>query len=143
MVLDERAHPVVEHLGAQRGLADDTRLQPEALEVVIDLADHRVGERVAEDRPRPTAVQRPGVLGEEGGLLNWRELCRGNPHDRERTPVLGLNGQPKTFTALAITSPAVDSATIACTAIIALAQRASGMVSVGEKAITLVRLTYR
>jgi hypothetical protein len=54
---------------------------------------------------------------------------------------LSSHGQPKTFTALAITSPAVDSATIACTAIITFAHRASGMVSVGENAMTLVRLT--
>jgi hypothetical protein len=36
----------------------------------------------------------------------------------------------------------VDSATIACTVIIILAQRASGMVSVGENAITFVTLTH-
>jgi hypothetical protein len=58
-------------------------------------------------------------------------------------PVFGLNGQPKTFTALAITSAMVVTATRLCTAIIPFAQRASGMVSVGEKAIAFVRLTYR
>ena len=51
--------------------------------------------------------------------------------------------QPKTFTALEITRAAVDSATIACTVISAFAHRASGIVSVGENAITLVTLTYR
>ena len=81
------------------------------------------------------------VLGEKRGLLDWCQFGRCNPHDRERTPVFWLNDQPKTFTALEITSAAVDSATNACTVIIALAQRASGMVSVGENAITLVTLT--
>ena len=54
---------------------------------------------------------------------------------------LSSHRHPKTFTALAITSVAVDRATIACTVIIILPHRASGMVSVGENATTLVKLT--
>jgi hypothetical protein len=60
-----------------------------------------------------------------------------------RVTPLSSHGQPRTLTALAITSPAVDSATIACTVIIIFAQRASGMVSVGENAIPLVMLRFR
>ena len=60
---------------------------------------------------------------------------------RARTRIAGFDSQPKTFTALAITSAMVVTATRLCTAIIPFAQRASGMVSVGENAIALVRLT--
>src|SRR5258708_27427756 len=49
--------------------------------------------------------------------------------------------QPKTLTALAITSASVVAETSACTVIIALAHRAIGMVSVGENATALVMLT--
>ena len=89
---DEIADPVVEHLGAQRGLADHAGLHTEPSEVVVDLADHLVGQRVAEDRSSPAAVQRPGVLGEKCGLFDWCQFGGCNPHDRERTPVFGLNG---------------------------------------------------
>jgi hypothetical protein len=61
----------------------------------------------------------------------------------QRGHALSSHGQPKTFTALAITSAMVVTATRLCTAIIPFAHRASGIVSVGEKAIALVRLTYR
>ena len=88
----ERADPVVKHLGAQRRLADDAGLDTETREVVVDLADHIVGQPVAQNRSRPTAVQRPGVFGEKCGLFNWCEFGGCNSHDRERTPVFGLNG---------------------------------------------------
>jgi len=92
MLFDEIANPVVEHLGAQCRLAHHAGLHPQAGEVEVDLADHFVGQRVAEDRPWPSAVQRPGVLGEKCGLLDWCKFGGCNPHDRERTPVFGLNG---------------------------------------------------
>ena len=60
---------------------------------------------------------------------------------QDRGMPLSSHDQPKTFTALAITSAMVVTATRLCTAIIPFAQRASGMVSVGENAIALVRLT--
>jgi hypothetical protein len=91
MPLDEIAHAIVEHLRAQRRLAQDARLQTKACEVVVNLADHFVGHRVAEDRSSPSAVQRPGVLGQKCGLFDWFQFGGGNPHDRERTPVFGLN----------------------------------------------------
>ena len=47
----------------------------------------------------------------------------------------------RTLIARAMTSARVDTATRDCTAIIALARRVSGIVSVGENAITLVKLT--
>lgn len=47
-------------------------------------------------------------------------------------------GYFNTLTARATTSAVVDTATIDCTVIIVLAQRDSGMVSVGENATTLV-----
>jgi hypothetical protein len=51
MLLDEITHPVVEHFRAQRCLADHAGLHTEACEVVFDIADHFIGQRVAEDRP--------------------------------------------------------------------------------------------
>ena len=138
---DERSYPVVEHLRPKCCLAHHAGLHPEAGEVVVDVADDVVCQRVAQYRSCPPAVQRSRVFGEKRCLLDRRQIGGRNPHDCERTPVSWLNNQPKTFTALEITSAAVDSATNACTVIIALAQRASGMVSVGENAITLVTLT--
>ena len=70
MSADERAHPVVEHLGAQRRLAHDAGLYPKAREVVVDLSDHLVGQRVTQDRSRPPAVQRSRIFGEKRGLLD-------------------------------------------------------------------------
>jgi hypothetical protein len=89
---DESAHSVVEHLRAQRGLAHHAGLHTEAGEVVLDLADHFVSQRVAEDRLGPPAVQCPGVLGEKCGLFDWCQFGGCNPHDRERTPLFRLNG---------------------------------------------------
>ncbi len=100
---DEITHPVVEHLRAQRCLAHHAGLHTEAGEVVIEDAYHFVGKCVTQDRSGPTAVQRPGVLGQKCGLLDRRQFGGGNPHNRESTPFFGLNGKPKTFTALAIT----------------------------------------
>lgn len=56
---DERAHPVVEHLRAQRCLAPHPGLHAEAGEVVVDLADHFIGQRVAEDRLGPIGCPEP------------------------------------------------------------------------------------
>ena len=59
----------------------------------------------------------------------------------ERDLLVGVGLEElKTLTARAKTSAAIDKATIACNAMSAFAQRASGMVSVGENAITLVTL---
>src|SRR5688500_15681053 len=70
----------------------------------------------------------------KGGLFDWREFGGRDAHDCDRSPLSGLNNQPKTLTALAITSASVVNETIACTVIIAFARRVIGMVSVGEKA---------
>ena len=137
----ERAHTVVEHLGAQRRLTYHTGLQTQPGEVVVDLADDVVRQPVAQDRPRPLAVQRTCVFGEKCRLFERSQVGGGDAHDREGTPFFRLNGQPKTFTALAITSANVVNETIACRVIIAFAQRVIGIVSVGENATTLVMLT--
>jgi hypothetical protein len=92
MPIDEGAHSVVEHLGAQSRLAHHAGLYAKACEVVVDLADHLVGQTVTEDRPGPPAVERSGVLGKKCGLFDWCQFCGCNPHDRERTPVFRLNG---------------------------------------------------
>ena len=47
------------------------------------------------------------------------------------------------LTARAMTRARVDKATALCTAIRVLAHRDSGMVSVGENAVALVKLTLR
>jgi hypothetical protein len=49
----------------------------------------------------------------------------------------------KMFTALATTRPRTARLAVACTAIASLAQRASGMTSVGLKATALVKARYR
>src|ERR1700744_482142 len=49
----------------------------------------------------------------------------------------------KMLTARAMTSPRMASEPAACTAIVSLAQRASGMTSVGLKAVALVNPRYR
>lgn len=102
-----------------------------------------VREAIVQNRLRPVTVERTGVLGEKCCLLDRRQFGGRNTHGRDRTPVSPLNSQPKTFTALAITSASVVNETIACTVIIAFARRVIGMVSVGENATTLVMLTYR
>ena len=71
----ERAHPVVEHLGAQGGLAHHAVGYTERGEVVVDLADDAIGERVAQNGPRPSAVQCSGVLGQQCGLLERGEVA--------------------------------------------------------------------
>ena len=48
-----------------------------------------------------------------------------------------------TFTALAMMSPRMPSETSACTVIAIFAQGASGMASVGLKAVALVKPRYR
>ena len=122
-------------------MAHHAGLHTEPGEVIVDLADDFVGKAVAENRPWPLTVERAGVLGEKGGLFDRRQFGGRDAHDCDRTPLCGLNNQPKTFTALAITSASVVNETIACTVIIAFARRVIGMVSVGEKATTLVMLT--
>ena len=107
MLFDERPHPVVEHLGAKRRLAHHAGLHTQPGEVVVDLADGVVGKCVAKDRPVPSAVQCAGVRGEKRGLFDGCQCGRGNSHACEHTPVSPLNVLPKTFTALAITSPSV------------------------------------
>jgi hypothetical protein len=59
----------------------------------------------------------------------------GDPHQCNVHPFFALNGQPKTFTALAITSVAVVSAAPLCAAIIVFAERVNGIVLVGQNAI--------
>ena len=49
----------------------------------------------------------------------------------------------RTLTARAITRPIVARATIDCAIIASFAQRDSGIVSVGLKAVALVKLTYK
>ena len=49
------------------------------------------------------------------------------------------DGQVKTFTARAMTSPRMPSETSDCTAIAIFAHGASGMTSVGLKAVALVK----
>src|SRR5690349_610053 len=143
MCRGEGTDPVVEHLGPQRRLAHHADLNTQPGEVVVDGVDDRIGQQIAENGVRSPAVQRPGVQRQQGCLFDRSEIGDDGPHSVTVHPAVTLNDQRKTFTALAITSPAVDSATMAWTAIAIFAHRANGMVSVGEKAITLVRLTYR
>ncbi len=71
---DEASDPVVEQLRAQRRLTDRAGRHPQTGEVVIDLADDLVGKGVTEYRPGPTAVDRAGVLGDERGPLDRRQV---------------------------------------------------------------------
>ncbi|MDT5073533.1 MAG: hypothetical protein QOH82_2853 [Mycobacterium sp.] len=128
---DEASDQVVEHLGPQRRLTHHARADAEAGEVVVDAADHFVGEPVAEDGAGPPAVQCPGVLRQEGGSLDRHEAADVDTHP----------DQPSTLTARAMTRAIVVIDTSDCTVIMPLAQRASGIVSVGENATTLVKLT--
>ncbi len=80
-------------------------------------------------------------------------LKQHNPDNRRRFPGPGAYGGSWTglpvggahhlrmFTARAMTRAVVDKAMALCTAINALAHRVSGIVSVGEKAVALVKLT--
>jgi hypothetical protein len=60
--------------------------------VIVDSSDDFVGQPVAENRSWPAAVQRRGVFGEKCGLFDWCEFGGWNRHDRERSPLFGLNG---------------------------------------------------
>ena len=63
------AHPVIEHLGPQRGLAHRAGRHAQTVEVEVDLGDDLIGQRVTEYRPGPTAVECAGV-GRKRGLLD-------------------------------------------------------------------------
>jgi hypothetical protein len=89
------------------------------------------------------------ILDEPAGRRNGVDRHQGQKmNDASHVGAAALAGgmatsshaQPKTFTALAITRAIVETATTLCTSIIAFAERVKGIVSVGENAITFVRL---
>lgn len=95
-------------------------------------------------------------LEESGPDFRHRDVgLEQRPRDRERTPgddevAVGVGtisercrmlGYFSTLIARAMTKASVDTATRDCSAIMALARRVSGIVSVGENATTLVKLT--
>jgi hypothetical protein len=78
---DESPNPVIEHLAPERCLASHAGQDANAGEVIIDLADHLVGKAVSQDRSSTAAVERAGVFGQKGCLLDGTEPTDVN-HDR-------------------------------------------------------------
>ena len=77
-----------------------------------------------------------GTTGQVPEQTSTREQCQ-----FYRAPTTRAVDYPRTLTARAITRATVVTATVDCSAIMAFARRDSGMVSVGENATTLVKLT--